>query len=224
MDTVTNDDYDPLAPMHVVGNDDAEPAASGGFADPDQIVRLWVEDDDIIRVRVSLAWRERLGERDLGRCFDAALALSRLMVPEPDTETPDRDLPDVDFSGLPKFTGDLLTTFQLAFDNFNRRWHDAAQRLKETPLPAAAPRPIVTDGVTVHLNPQGQVERVEFDEEWLEDVDSREIADAVMEASRRARASYERPQDPTTELQDLAREHQILITGLMRSLTGKEQR
>ena len=219
-----NDDYDPLAPMHVESPDEVGDASRGGFSDPDQIVRVWIEDHQLTRVRLAVGWRERLGDRDLARCFEAAFALYRLQPPSVDDIDEAPDPLDDDFSDVPRFTGDVLTTFAVAFENFERRWIQAAERLSQQPLEVAQVASGEAEGVEIRLNQRGELESIYFEEDWLEEADSREVSDSVIAAAKAARANYQPPSDPVHELTQLATEHRILVTGLVHSLAGKKPR
>lgn len=227
MNNVMDDDFDPLAPMYVgeAEPDEVADASQGGFADPTNIARVWFTDGDLTRVRVSLAWREKLGQRELDDVFGAAFALARLRLPSPELdEAPREDLSGVDFSGVARFSGDVFTTFRLAFDSFQQRWQEAVERLAAEPPAMPGPTVGEVDGVTVTLNEHGQPISAQFDEEWLEDAEGRDVADAVLEACAEARAAYRPQLERGDELLRLAREHEILMGGLMASLTGKEPR
>lgn len=226
MDKVMDDDFDPLAPMYVdtAVADDVDDASRGGFADPASIVRIWFTDGELSRVRVSLAWRERLGHRDLDSAVNAAFALARLQIPAPGAEEPGEDLSGIDFSSVTRFGGDVFTTFRLAFESFQRRWQEALDRLEREPPVPVVPVRGEYEGVVVTLDEHGQPESAVFDEEWLEDAEHREIAEHLLEATARARAAYQPAPDRAGELIRLAREHEILMAGLVASLSGKGPR
>lgn len=223
MDSLMDDGYDPLAPVHFGPEPEDEPAADGeaGFSDPDHLVRVWTTDGVLTRVKVSPVWHLKVGHKTLDECFAAALAAARVRVVPAVVVEAEPDLTGVDFSGLPRFGRDPFTTFRLAIDNFNRRWAEAADRHRDRPLRAPSPVSAELDGVTVSLDADGHPVGVEFEEDWLDDVNVGEIADAVLAAARKARAAY-RPAEPEDdELANLALEHEILMAGFAAMLTGK---
>lgn len=226
MNNVMDDDFDPLAPMYVdeAAADDIEDTSEGGFADPGNIVRVWFADGILTRVRVSLAWRDKLGQRELDEVFGSAFALVRLRLPASEVEEPPvEDLSGVDFTGLARFSGDVFTAFRLAFESFNKRWQDAVARMDAEPVAVFEPPVGEFDGVTVTLDEHGRPVSAAFDEEWLADADNRDIADHVMEAAKLARAAYRPMPERGSELMRLAREHEILMRGMVASLTGREE-
>lgn len=220
-----DDDYDPLAPVYVDDADDelGDDEAANSIADPQRIVRLWFEDGQLTRVHVSPIWHRKLGEhRSLDGTFAAVLAAAKIRIAEDAPEPAEPDLNGVDFSGLARFGRDPFTTFQLAIDNVNRRWQEAAQRQLERPRPTAQRvRVAEEEALAVELDEHGHLTAVEFDEDWLDEADVREINDAVLMLAKRAYAQYEPAEGPADELANIAREHEILMAGLRRMLTGK---
>ncbi|MCG6567365.1 hypothetical protein [Tessaracoccus sp. ZS01] len=225
MDGLLDDDFDPLAPVHVAdpSNEVGEEEAANSIADPQRIVRLWFEDGRLTRVSVSPIWHRKLGEhRTLGTAFAAALAAARIRIAEPE-ELPEPDLDGVDFSGLWRFGPDPFTTFQLALENVNQRWQAAAQRHLEHPPAASEPVSVVQEGALgVRLDEQGHLVAVEFDEDWLDEADVREINDGVLRLAQQAYARYVAPSDAAGELAAITREHEILMAGLRRMVTGRD--
>ena len=109
-----------------------------------------------------------------------------------------------------------------AIENVNRRWQEAAQRQLEQPRPTAQRvRVAEEEALAVELDEHGHLTAVEFDEDWLDDADVREINDGVLQLATEAYARYEPAQNPADELEAIAREHEILMAGLRRMLTGK---
>lgn len=220
-----DDDYDPLAPVYVDDPADqfGDDEAANSIADPQRIVRLWFDDGELTRVFVSPIWHRKLEEhRSLGSVFGAVLAAAKIRIAEDEPEAREPDLDGVDFSGLARFGRDPFTTFQLAIENVNRRWQEAAQRQLEQPRRTAERvRVVEEDALGVELDEHGHLTAVEFDEDWLDEVDVREINDGVLALAQRAYAQYEPVEDPATELDNIAREHEILMAGLRRMLTGK---
>lgn len=227
MSGLMDDEYDPLAPVHY-GDDAVEDEPSQGhdtgFTDGDNIVRVWVADGRLTRVQISPVWHHKVREKTLDQCFAAALASARIQVAPAVEEPQEPDLTGVDFSGLPRFNRSPFVTYRLALQNFNQRWEDAVERARTTPIEAPRPVSAETEGVTVRLDAEGHAVAVEFDEEWLEDMSVKDVNHWVVETANRAYAAHGAAPEPRDELADLTREHEILMAGLMRMLTGKDGR
>ena len=221
-----DDDYDPLAPVHVgaVDEEDDDQGSDHTAADPQRIVKVWLDDDGtLLRVRLSPIWHRKLGHRTLSEVFAGVMAAARIRIaPEPDEA--EVDLTGVDFSGVMRFGRDPFTTLRLALDNVNRRWAEAAQR--QLAARPATPRPVqVSDGdVSVRLDTDGRLVAVDFDDDYLDDADVREISDAIVRLTRQARAQYVPAEPVRDELAEIALEHDILMAGLKRMLAGKAPR
>lgn len=225
MNGLMDDDYDPLAPVHY-GDEATDEDTSGshdtGHTDGDNIVRVWVVDGRLTRVQVSPVWHHKLRDKTLDQCFAAALASARIQVSPAAPELAEPDLTGVDFSGLPRFNRSPFVTYRLALQNFNQRWDEAVARSRTTPAEVVDPASASTEGVTVRLDQVGHAVAVEFDEEWLEDMSVKDINYWVLETANRAHAAHEAVPVPQDELADLAREHEILMAGLVRMLTGRD--
>lgn len=228
MDGLMDDDFDPLAPVYVedASDDLTDEDTADSIADPQRIVRLWFDGGKLTRVFVSPIWHRKLGEhRTLGDAFNAVLAAARIRIAEAVPEPAEPGLDGVDFSGLWRFGPDPFTTFQLAIENVNRRWQEAAARHLERPRAQARPvSSVEEEAIAVHLDEHGHLVSVQFDEEWLDDADVREINDGVLRLARQAYARYEPAVDPADELAGITREHEILMAGLRRMLTGEAPR
>lgn len=225
MDGLLDDDFDPLAPVYVDDAEDelSDEEAADAIADPQRIVRLWFDDGELSRVFVSPIWYRKLGEhRALSEVFNAVLAAAKIRIAETAPDEAEPDLSGVDFTGLWRFGKDPFTTFQLALENVNRRWQEAAQRQLDQPRAAAKPvSAMEEDAIAVHLDEHGHLSSVEFDEDWLDDCDVRDINDGVLRLAKQAYARYEPVVDPADELAAITREHEILMAGLRRMLAGK---
>lgn len=218
-----SDEYDPLAPVYFSEPTDVEDDGPSDHtaADPQRIVRVWVEPDgELTRVQVSPIWHRKIGHRTLDEVFQSVLAAARIRIapPEPVAEP---DLSGVDFSGLHRFSRDPFTTIRLAIENVNRRWLEAAERQLRNPSPAGKPVEASDDEVTVRLDADGRLEAVSFDPDWLDVADVNEINETVLHLTRQARARYVPPEPARDELADLTLEHEILMAGLQRMLAGK---
>lgn len=226
MDGLTDDEFDPLAPVYVDAVDeDDDPGSDHTAADPLRIVKVWIEPDgELTRVQVSPIWHRKVGHRSLDEVFNGVLAAAALHMPPDEPRTALPDLDGVDFSGVLRFGRDPLNTLRLALENVNRRWLEVAERRIANPPPQPQIVEVGDDEIRLRLDPEGRVASVSFDEEWLDDADVGEINLGVVRLARRARAAYV-PQEPVRdELADLALEHEILVAGLTRMLSGKAPR
>ncbi|MGV8846799.1 hypothetical protein [Tessaracoccus sp.] len=207
---------------------DAEPVddegivEDGSTSDSQGIVRVWVSDGRITKVRVSPQWHARLGRRSLADCFTQALLMAQMAVADVE---PGRvnDHGDVDFSRLPPVSEQSLAAFQTAFDEVEQRWGQALQR-QDAKEPAS--RVAVTgksSGVTVSLNRAGLAESVSFDKVWLESAQAGTICTQVMRAAENAHAKFVPGEDDRGELDDIEEEHELLLAAFKAMLNPKEQ-
>lgn len=250
--SVHDDDYDPLAPSSAgaTGPDaralfdlapdaDVIPAATdapvvdedeslgdegdGGFSDSEGIVRIWVEDGRLVRVRVSPIWFRRLqGNRTLENCFDQALLLSSLRVAQapdaPSSEFPP-EIAELKFDNLPRVNRRSIAAFAKVFADQERRFSEALARQAENP-----PRQVEVSGrskgVTVRLNRHGRAQTVSFDEKWLDEAHVGAICTHVQLAAEAAYAKY-RPAEPDETLADLTTERQLIRAAYLAMLNNR---
>lgn len=228
MHPAANDDFDPLAPVYYGETDDDVPIDEHGwFRDPERVVQLRFDGDELVRVRIAFGWSDRIGHKPLESYVNAALALARSRVASAHDEADTSELPDisdVDFSGITRFNADVFATFKQAFENFQQQWDQAVVDAVATDPDGSGPVWGKTQYVAVLTDDHGWPERVEFDDEWLEDAERGEIADAVIEAARRARAAFRPASSPNDHLDALVRQHTVLMRGMLTSLTGEDQR
>lgn len=219
------DEFDPLAAPRYSAEEAGDEAAdehAGGFADSDRIVRVWVENDRITRVRVSPVWFHKItGEDTLENHFREALAPSTVRIASlddpvdtgPDVaetlRTLDREAL-VEFNQLPRLSNRTLIAFSQLFDDQNGRIERAIARA-ENDDPES--RPVVTgrsQGVIVTLNDEGLAESVDFDEDWLDDNHVGAISTHVVAAAADAYARYLPVDRTNAELDDLMEERALL--------------
>ncbi|GAB3818678.1 hypothetical protein GCM10028820_21430 [Tessaracoccus terricola] len=87
---MTDDELDPLAPVfYDDGSPEEEPDESdGGFSDVDRVVRVWVADGRLTKVRVSPVWYRKLRNTTMESAFGQAFWQSNLTIaPVPDEDT-----------------------------------------------------------------------------------------------------------------------------------------
>lgn len=227
MHSAMDDDFDPLAPVFMGGAEEDEGVDdTGSFRDPDGIVTVWFDGQDLTRVRVAFGWQERVGHKGLESHFAAAFALAGSRVAESDpAPQQDPDTSGVDFSGVTRFNADVFLTFQQAFDNFRTQWDQTVTRLSDVTPDGSGPVWGRSEFAAVLINDRGLPERVEFDEEWLEeDAERGDISSEVVAAARHGRGLFHPPSNRARELDSLVRQHEVLMQGLVASVTGKEPR
>lgn len=214
------DDLDPLAPVlydsDVVEEEEEDVDENdGGFSDTERIVRIWLTDGRLSKVRVSPVWYRRLGKRSLGDCFNQAFRFANLYIPEVDEDEEPEAAPnrfaDYDFSQFPAFDGHVLAVMQQELEQARVRWDEAIERHRAR-LPAK-PRLAVgrSKGVTVTLNEVGRANSVEFDEKWLDDAHAGAICNHVQQAALDAyRRFVPPPAADRSELDACATEYEFL--------------
>ncbi|WP_147453971.1 hypothetical protein [Tessaracoccus antarcticus] len=188
-----------------------EDLVDDGFGDPDRIVRLWFEGDDLTRVRISSSWRSKLAGRSLDECFAAAIMMANMRVAEVKPRpTPRFD--GVDFAQLPPVSARSVAAFQVLFDGMHARWDEALERRAQRPAAESGARTGRSKGVVVELSATGRLSRVSLDQQWLAGVEAPVIRSHVMRAWRQARAGLVPVGDDQAELIGLETEHQLLVT------------
>ena len=222
-------DADLLAPPSFGGPEDAEAftdEGDGGISDPDKIVRLWFDDGQLSKVRLSPVWFRRItGSDTLENHFRQALLVANVRVakvPEGEPE-PDDEYPDVDFSGLPDFDDRSFAAYMALVEEFNAQWDEAIAAADGAAAPEVTPTVGRVKGVTVTLDRAGRASEVAFDEKWLDDAQVGQICNAVVAAAQDAYSRYSPPERDET-LDRFADEHKLLMAGFRKLVTPKEMR
>ncbi len=185
------------------------PAA--GFPDGTNAVRLWADEDgNLSKVRVSLAWKEKLRNSSLSTAFMIALTYLNGWY-----QFGSLDEGDV-YDDVPDSTSKQLLSAE-ALAAHRRATTELHQRIMDTPGPnsivkgSPASASDYDGAVTVTLDPSGRAYRVDFDEEWLEnEANSAAIARSVMNCYRWAKAKWRPPTVELTERGELLREQRKL--------------
>lgn len=202
-------------------DEDEEAAGDGGSGDIEGIVRVWLEDGRLTKVRVSPIWHVKLGRRTLEDCFTEALALASFRV-APAAPLKQSRYDDADFGQLPRLGAQSFAAFQSLFDDVEKRWDDALLRRDENPT---EPRPATVGtykGVTVTLDEAGWANRVSFDKAWLDGAQAGTICTQVMRAAEVAYDRHTPEDDIDSELDDLQSEHEYLQAAFKAMLNPKE--
>lgn len=240
VESAVDEDLDPLAPVLYDGGDaepeltdapsplgmDVEPEVDdaegdGGVSDGDGIVRVWLEDGQLAKVRVSPNWHAKLNGRPLADAFRFALAMANARVAEVEP-APEPDLSGVDFTP-PPLTSRTFAVMQGMFDDVEARWAEATQRYLERP---PASHPAVegrSKGVTVSLDGGGRAERVSFDDKWLDQAQAGSICTHVLQAANNAYGRFQPQADDRSELEAIEEEHAFLMATFKAMLNPKEQ-
>lgn len=250
-----DDEFDPLAP--VVGPEidepeppDDDPLAApayeggaapveeedefadddGGFSDHEKVVRVWIEDGRLTKVRLSPVWFHKVPDgKALEARFRQALLLSSMRIAEdPDGGAPGKPEPTLPtevagrFRGLPELSRRSLVAFDRLGAEMDRR-HAAALDAYEAPAPPA-PTTGRSKGVTVTLNPAGLAVRVEFEPKWLDDAQVGSICTHVMIAAERAYARHRPVEQGESVLDEVAAETALYRRALRTMLTPRGAR
>ena len=104
-----DDEAVPVAPAPALDEatpEEPEEVGDGGISDADRLVRLWLEDTRIVKVRLSPVWFHRITGRDtLESHFRQAMMLSTLHLPalpdDPDDEDGEDFVDSTDPDALP---------------------------------------------------------------------------------------------------------------------------
>ncbi len=217
-----DDEYDPLAPPPS-GESDVpleEELGTGGFAGGG-VVKLWFEQGRLKTVRVSPTWFDKLEPgQTLAQAFEEAFLLSSAaLVEEEDAK--------LDTSGLtlhlPPLSAAAVDAYAAMLHDHSAAWQraiDEAAHLPEDPPEATGEY----TGAVVVLNRAGHPARVQFDEEWLEEVQVGSICSAVYGATMKAYQAFV----PTTnhkqrELDRFRLEHEVLMAGFRRLLSPQRE-
>lgn len=193
---------------------------SHGFPDGSHAVRVWGnEDGELVRVRVSPNWRERLRDSSLEHSFTICFALLNgtltrpPMVPDPE---PLPDLPSTDrlswsfLDRLRREEAALEAELALLDDDDTDRW------VGEQVCEADADK-----RVCLQLDVHGRPMTVSFARKWLTSAASAsEISRAVMSAYRQARAKYTPPVPHYSERTLQARRRDQLNRKLLAAMRG----
>lgn len=229
-----DDDFDPLAPPDFGdAPDEAADPGVGGFADPDRIVRVWVEDNRLTKVRVSPVWFRRvMGEDTLENHFRQAFAeasFSLASVPDESTAPVDEDedgLADDDaaFDQLPRLSKASLAAFGELFAQVERRIDEAVDSSAPGRAEPAPPTVGTAQGVTVVLDARGRACDVQFEEDWLDEAQVGAIGSAVLAAAQDAYARHGDTGDAHPELDDLLEERRLLMAAYRAMLNPRRSR
>ena len=238
-ETSFDDEFDPLAPPEGglsspddPGEDDLLAAPSylltddedvddddsdGGFSDPERVVRIWVEDGRLTKVRVSPIWFHKVPDAAaLQDRFRMALMRSTLRVAAIPEDSRRPEIPEEAaeaFRALPSLSRRSLALMRSARREMAAR-HSAALAEHDPPAPAPAVSGR-SKGVTVTLNSAGWAVGVEFDPKWLDDAQVGAICTHVMIAAERAYARYEPVQQVDELREEIAVERELMRTAML---------
>lgn len=235
-----DDDVDPLAPVFYADEepDEDEEPEDGGFSDDEKIVRLWVTDGRLTKVRVTPVWYVKLKGRSLGIAFSQALgranwkdaqvvSLPAGVDPEdPSTfhlvpATREEPFADVDFSWVPRVSGGTSKLLQ-------KLRTESLARVQAAQAAVRPSRPRRTEGrakgVVVRLNELGEADAVVFDEKWLDDAQAGTICNHVMAAASDAYRRFVPVEQQPTPVDEAMEEYKFLNAVLRAQLRGSAGR
>lgn len=189
-------DDDALLPPGFDATPEDEVEGEGGYPDHRNLVRLWLDDEDVIcKVRLSAKWFDRLGgwrglEQAFGEAF-AAVALDQLPtieVSDEDASAPvsvPRGTAPLSEERLAEHTrraNDLLTQLAALPAEANGTWHQA---------PATGHSR--DRSVSITLRPDGSLATITFDDELLAGSLMRDLEANIIAAHRDARTRFQPP-------------------------------
>lgn len=223
---------DLLAPvLHGDGEDyvEEETEDDGGISDAEGIVRVWVEDSRLAKVRVSPTWYTKLERRrgaTLGKVLTVVLQMAHVGVAAPGTATqpPELELTPEFKRTLPELSEASLTRMAELHAELEERFA-AAKRERAARGPAPAGETVGrVKGVTVRLDARGNATAVDFDETWLDTAQAGQIGNAVLRAAKDAYARYRPPNDDDVLTPVMAREYEYMRQVMYAIMTPKERR
>lgn len=234
-----DEEVDLLAPVHYTDSaaeapeeDDAEfwSDDDGGVSDRERIIRVWVEQGRLTRVRISSGWAAKLERRTPATLADVATAVLRvahvgvagsssLLQDAPTVELTRkfaRSLPDASPATLEAMTGH----YRKKHKEFSQALQDAARnQAKATPVRARS------EGVTVTLDERGHATSLTIDQTWLDRTHAGAISAAIMTAAQEAYERFEAEPSPERQaIHEVAREYDYLRKVMHTILLPKDRR
>lgn len=207
-DDLSDSDQDDYLPAPGIDDDDDQGediedeigtwTPSQGFPDQFNAVRVWGDPDgQLTKVRVSLSWRDKVGEEGLARAFGICFLVMNNYYPAPDEPT----LPEPEPQRVTeRLTGENLAQIRNEISGLQAR---LAQLPAEVDGPWQGERvrgSDFEDGIVVVLDVFGRPEVALFDPEWLATKpNARSIARGVLTAYRQARRKFTPPQPVFSE-------------------------
>lgn len=180
---VATPDDEPLVPGVDSLDEDFPEESDGGFSDQNRIVRVWLTEGRLTKVRLSTSWHRRLGKRSLSDAFAQALLCAGVetedlpqSVADPEGFTDD-DVPETSFESLEVLVETMAELGE----------REAALRAAASERAGVEAR---SAGVTVGLDERGLPISVAFDPDWLENAQSGEIADRVVRCAALAQDRF----------------------------------
>lgn len=207
-----------------------ETVDDGGISDVERIVRVWVDDGRLVKVRVSPNWHTKLERRknaSLAQIVTAVLQIAHVGAAAPGS-TPKAPTPvelTTEFRrSLPTMTEATLRRMDEHYAALHARFAEAKQQRAATVRPQPAATVGRSKGVTVKLNRRGHATTVEFDEHWLDSVQAGEISTHVMRAAQDAYGRYVPEPDDDELNREMAREFDYMRKVMYAMLTPEERR
>lgn len=217
---------DPTAPPV---EEEPEEAEDGGISDGERIVRVWVEDGRLTKVRVSPNWWTKLQRRpgtSLAEVFSTVFQIAHVQAggaPMVNREEYEVELTPEFARSLPELSQESLARMQEHYAALGKRIAEQRRRLGPQ-RPAGKPVAGEAKGVKVLLNGNGRASSVEFDEAWLEDTNAGAISRNVLAAAQDSYGKFAPDRDLETLLGETHREYDYLRKVMNAILVPKENR
>lgn len=233
------EDEDLLAPVHYADGAPEEPDEDdpefwseddGGVSDRERIIRVWVDEGRLTRVRISPSWATKLERRKgvtLASVVNAVLQVAHVGVAGPSTvlqEAPEVELTREFARSLPDAGP---ATLEAMSRHYAKKHKEFAGTLKEAARQQAASAPVRarSEGVTVTLNTRGQATSLTIDKAWLDGAYAGGISAAIMAAAREAYELFAAAPSPEqAAIHEVAREYDYLRKVMNTILIPRDRR
>lgn len=191
---------DPAAGYHGPRLEDLGPGEDGSFTDPMRLVRVWLEDGVLSRVRVATTWKQKLE----GRRESLADSLTAAVVA---AQVHDARRAQENRSALP-LVPMLDPAKEISFSSHQEALERQLDLIRRQQEFLATMEPVASEGlgalahdggVTVRLDAQGSVFRIDLSEAWLSRAETSSINHSVVAAARAARREFVPPADPVRQ-------------------------
>lgn len=225
------EDDDIIAPPIPRDSEADEESVDGGVSDAKRIVRVWVTDGKLTKVRISPNWAVKLERRknqsSLGEVVSAVLQVAHLGVARtqhlPNPEDYEVELTPEFKRSLPGLSMSSLNRMHELYEELRQRVRANAEGNRQLSAPA---EPTVgrVKGVTVVLNPHGHATRVDFDPKWLDQAHAGAISQGIMEAANVAYSEYQPTVQDKSDTLETYREYDYMNKVMVAIATPKDRR
>lgn len=198
LDEDDRDELDPMAaPVGGFGSEEPEDIdeeldlGEAGFTEPTSSVRIWTDEDgNLIKVRVSPSWRDRVGKPGLSGAFNLVFVQANNWYR---TQSPAESMESDGREARQPLSWDSIYEVKRRNERIREQLADLGPEANGQWVGAEAVGVTPDKEAAVRLNIHGKVHAVEFNDKWLENARVKQITDAVMRAHQSARESFVPP-------------------------------